>query len=259
MMSRFAIAGILLVIFPLTVQAQKSPVAGPAGLASHGTPRVPDIRAQLAPRRFTTIAAEIGARVQRVGAQEGAAFRAGQVLISFDCSIQQAQLHRARVSHSVALKQLSVQRRLVELNATGRQEVELAEGEVAKQQAEIAQIQVLLSKCRIAAPFSGRVAEQKVREQQYVQPGQALLEIIDDSVLEVEFIMPSRWLALVQVGSAVQIVVDETGKSYPGKVVRIGARVDAVSQSVKVGATLIGRPPELIAGMSGRLILPSVK
>ena len=126
---------------------------------------------------------------------------------------------------------------------------------MAKQRAEVAQIQVLLGKCAIAAPFAGRVAEQKVREQQFVQPGQALLEIIDDSVLEVEFIMPSRWLAHVRAGSAVQIAVDETARSYPAKVVRVGARVDPVSQSVKVVAAIDGRPKELIAGMSGRLIV----
>jgi membrane fusion protein (multidrug efflux system) len=215
----------------------------------------PEVRAQLSPRRFTTVAAEIGARVQRLGATEGAAFRAGQPLVSLDCSLQQAQLARARVTLDIATQQLATQTRLAELNATGRQEVDQADGEVRKQRAEVAQTEVLLSKCTIAAPFAGRVAEQKVREQQFVQPGQPLLEIIDDSVLEVEFIMPSRWLAQVRAGSAVHIAVDETGRSYPAKVLRLGARVDPVSQSVKVVAAIEGRPPELIAGMSGRLVV----
>ena len=112
-----------------------------------------------------------------------------------------------------------------------------------------------LGKCEIVAPFNGRVAEQKVREQQYVQPGQALLEVLDDSALEVEFIMPSRWLRSVRVGSTVQIAVDETGRSYPARVQRLGARVDPVSQSVKVIATIDGRHPDLMAGMSGRVLV----
>jgi RND family efflux transporter MFP subunit len=215
----------------------------------------PEVRAQLSPRRFTTVAAEIGARVQRLPANEGASFKAGQPLVSFDCSLQQAQLARARVNLEVATKQQATQARLHELNATGRQELENAEGEVAKQRAEVAQMQVVLGKCTVVAPFSGRVAEQKVREQQYVQPGQALLEIIDDSVLEVEFIMPSRWLSQVRTGAAVQIAVDETGRSYPARVQRVGARVDPVSQSVKVVAAIEGRPAELMAGMSGRLVI----
>ncbi|WP_066341212.1 efflux RND transporter periplasmic adaptor subunit [Azohydromonas lata] len=226
------------------------PAAAPSPLEA-----APEVRAQLSPRRFTTVAAEIGARVQRLPMGEGAAFKAGQSLVSFDCSLQQAQLARARVALDVATKQQATQTRLLELNATGRQELENAEGEVAKQRAEVAQMQVVLSKCSITAPFSGRVAEQKVREQQYVQAGQTLLEIIDDSVLEVEFIMPSRWLSQVRTGAAVQIAVDETGRTYPARVQRMGARVDPVSQSVKVVAAIEGRPAELMAGMSGRLVL----
>lgn len=215
----------------------------------------PELRAQLSPRRYTTLAAEVGARIQRLSVTEGSAIRAGQMLVSFDCSLQQAQLQRAQATLGAAQKQLATQRRLVELNATGRQELDQAEAEVGKTRAEMSQIQVQLSKCSIAAPFNGRVGEQKVREQQYVQPGQALLEVLDDSVLEVEFIMPSRWLSTVRPGHNLQFAVDETGKTYPAKVQRLGARVDPVSQSIKVTAAIEGRPAELVAGMSGRVLV----
>ena len=215
----------------------------------------PELRAQLAPRRFTTLAAEIGARVQHVAVTEGQAIRAGQLLVSLDCSLQRAQLDRAAATLGAAEKQLATQKRLAELNATGRLELDTADAEVGKTRAEMAQIRVQLGKCGVAAPFSGRVAEQKVREQQYVQAGQALLEVIDDSVLEVEFIMPSRWLANVRAGSTVHIAVDETGRTYAAKVQRLGARVDPVSQSIKVVAAIEGRPAELVAGMSGRVVV----
>ncbi len=215
----------------------------------------PELRAQLTPRRYTTLAAEIGARIERLSASEGAPMREGDVLVRFDCSLQKAQQDRARTSLDAAEKLLATQRRLVELGATGRQEVDQAEAEVGKTRAELRQIEVTLGKCEISAPFSGRVAELKVREQQYVQPGQSLLEVLDDSVLEVEFIMPSRWLQSVRVGSTVRIAVDETGKTYPARVLRLGARVDPVSQSIKVIAAIDGRHAELIAGMSGRVLV----
>lgn len=237
---------------PAPVVAAPAPAAAPKAAAPAAEP---ELRAQLAPRRFTTLAAEIGARVQHVAVTEGAPIKAGQLLVSFDCSLQRAQLDRATATLGAAEKQLATQKRLVELNATGRMEMDQAEAEVGKTRAEMSQIRVQLGKCGVAAPFSGRVAEQKVREQQYVQPGQALLEVLDDSVLEVEFIMPSRWLADVKVGSVVRIAVDETGKTYPAKVQRLGARVDPVSQSIKVNAAIDGRPPELVAGMSGRVVV----
>jgi membrane fusion protein (multidrug efflux system) len=241
--------------FSSGVRAQPGTPAALSPPAKLAPSDAPELRAQLTPRRYTTLAAEIGARIQRLAVTEGSTIKAGQLLIGFDCSMQQAQLDRAQAGLGAAEKQLATQRRLAELSATGKQELDQAEAEVGKTRAELSQIKVQLGKCNVVAPFNGRVAEQKVREQQYVQPGQALLEVLDDSVLEVEFIMPSRWLSQVSVGSEVRIAVDETGKDYPAKVLRLGARVDPVSQSIKVVAAIAGRPSELIAGMSGRVLV----
>lgn len=214
-----------------------------------------ELRAQLLPRRFTTLAAEIGAKIQHLSVQEGAAFRQGQVLVSFDCTLPQTQLDRAKASLAGVNKTWEANKRLSELNAVGKVELELSEAEVNKNRAEVAATSAILSKCRVIAPFSGRVAEQKVREQQYVQAGQALMEIIDDSVLELEFIVPSKWLAWLKVGYGFPVTIDETTKTYPAKVLRIGARVDPVSQSVKLVAAIDGKFPELISGMSGQVKL----
>ncbi len=227
--------------------------AKPQTSASGGDQR--EIRAQLSPRRYTTLAAEIGAKINRLPVPEGGVFRAGQSLVQFDCGLQRAQLDKARAMLGGSEKTWNANKRLAELNAVGRVELELSEAEVIKNRAEVSAMGTMLGKCSIAAPFSGRVAEQKVREQQYVQPGQAMLEIIDDSVLELEFIVPSRWLAWLKPGHSFQVAIDEAGKSYPAKVQRIGARVDPVSQSVKLVATIDGKFPELIAGMSGRVTM----
>ena len=37
------------------------------------------------------------------------------------------------------------------------------------------------------------------------QPGQALLDILDDSALELEFLVPSRWLSWLHSGSEFQV------------------------------------------------------
>jgi membrane fusion protein, multidrug efflux system len=214
-----------------------------------------EIRAQLMPRRYTTLAAEIGAEVSRLPVVEGGRFAAGQTLVVFDCTLQQAQLNKAKAALAAADKTWSANQRLNELNSVGRVELDVSESEVAKAKAEVAANAAVIGKCALAAPFAGRVAEQKVREQQYAQPGQPLLEIIDDSQLELEFIVPSKWLVWLKPGHSFPVAIDETGKSYPARVQRIGARVDPVSQSVKLSATIDGKFPELIAGMSGRVLM----
>lgn len=214
-----------------------------------------DIRAQLMPRRYTTIAAEIGAKVASLPVAEGAAFRAGQVLVSFDCTLQKAQLDKAQAELEGAEQTLKSNLRLQELNSVGQLELDLSKSGANKAKAEVGANKAVLAKCQVPAPFAGRVAEQKVREQQYVQPGQPLLDILDDSVLELEFLVPSMWLRWLKVGGAFDVQIDETQKTYPARFTRIGARVDPVSQSVKVAAAIHGKFPELMAGMSGKVLV----
>lgn len=235
---------------PLAAQAvgQSNPQAESSAPASSGQ----SIRAQLLPRRYTTLAAEIGAKINRLPVPEGGRFREGDVIVAFDCSIQSAQMQKAEAAYSAAARTWEANVRLAELNAVGKLELDVSKAEMEKNKAELDSSTAYVSKCNITAPFSGRIAEQKAREQQFVQPGQALLEIIDDSALELEFIVPSRWLSWLRTGQAFRVRIDETGRTYPAKVQRVGARVDAVSQSVKISAVIDGHFPELIAGMSGR-------
>lgn len=218
-----------------------------------------DIRAQLLPRRYTTIAAEIGAKISSIGVSEGGSFRAGQALVSFDCSLQKAQLDKAQAELEGAEQTLQSNLKLEKLNSVGQLELDLSKTSVNKAKADLGANNAVMTKCQVLAPFAGRVAEQKVREQQYVQAGQAMLDIIDDSVLELEFLVPSVWLQWLKVGSTFQVQIDETRKTYPAKFTRIGARVDPVSQSVKVAAAISGRFPELMAGMSGKVMIKPIE
>ncbi len=214
-----------------------------------------DIRAQLTPRRYTTLSAELATRIERISVREGDRFREGQMLVSLECSLQRANLDKARAMLAGAAKTSAVDARLHEMNAGGALEAEVADAKEAEARAEVAAASAIVSKCVVSAPFSGRVADLKVHEQQFVQAGTPMMEILDDAVLEVEFLAPSRWLTWLGPGLPFKVAIDETGKTYPAKVARLGARVDPVSQSVKVVGEIIGTRPDLIAGMSGRILI----
>ncbi len=221
--------------------------------------RIREVRAQLTPRRYTTISSEISARISRIHVPEGGAFRAGQPLVSFDCSLQGAQLRKSEAELAGAEKTYTANKRLKELNSVGAIELETSQAAARRAAADVDMSRTLLRKCQVAAPFSGRVAEQRAREQQFAQPGQPLLEIIDDSALELDFLAPSRWLVALKPGARFTVRIDETGRTYPASVVRTGARIDPVSQSIKVKGVIVGRFPELLAGMSGVVAFPATK
>lgn len=98
-----------------------------------------------------------------------------------------------------------------------------------------------------------RIDQPTAREGQFIQPGNPVLEIIDDSALELEFIVPSKWLAWLAPDYKFKVFIEDTHKSYPARIQRIGAKVDPVTQSIKVSAVVDGSFKELVAGMSGKV------
>lgn len=259
--SRWASAVALCLPMLAAAQAVTAPAVVPnpaTSVARPGTERQ-EIRAQLMPRRYTTIAAEIPAKINQLPIQEGGAFKTGDTLVSFDCSLQRAQFQKAEAEVDSAEQTFKSNQRLSELNSVGLLELELSRSALAKAKAELSGSKAVVEKCVVTAPFAGRIAEQKVREQQFAQLGQPLLDIFDDSVLELEFLVPSAWLRWLRVGGGFQVQIDETRKTYPARFIRIGARVDPVSQSIKVAAAINGRFAELMAGMSGRVLITPVE
>jgi membrane fusion protein, multidrug efflux system len=252
---RLAASPVLALAVSVAAHAAPASASGAATLSSAPALDKFDIRAQLSPRRYTTLAAELGAKVNRITVKEGERIKDGQLLVSLDCVIQAAQRDKAKAALAAAERAYAANARLNELNAIGKVELDTSVAERDKARADVAFFQATLSKCNIYAPFSGRVAEQKIRAEQYVEPGTALLDILDDSALELDFIVPSRWLSWLKADHTFHVFIDETQRSYPARIQRLGARVDPISQSVKASAVIDGSFSELIAGMSGRIEL----
>lgn len=209
------------------------------------------IRVQLVARDQVDISSEISAKIASLPFRDGDAFRAGQTLVSLDCALYAAQLRKAQAEAEAAGQLKRVDDRLLELHSIGAVDVEQANAKAKAGAAEVAYMRATVGKCRIAAPFDGRVVKRSASAQQFAEPGKPILTIVDTGHLELKMIVPSKWLAWLKPDHPLSVSVDEVGKTYPASVARIGARVDPVTQTVDVTAALSGRPPELLPGMSG--------
>ena len=235
------------------VPPASSTAAPPARLAAE---RDGSIRTQLGSRNAVTISAELAARISSLPLREGDTFRAGQTLVGFDCSLHQTQLRKAEAATEAAQAVLHSNLRLAELNSIGKYEVEQAQARVKEAQAEVAASRTLVQRCVIAAPFTGRVAKRHAATHQYVSPGSPLLDILETGQLELQMIVPSKWLAWLKPGVVFSVEVDELGKSFSAKVQRLGAQIDPVSQSIAVYGVMDGNQPGLLPGMSGWAVFP---
>lgn len=215
------------------------------------------IRTQLAAQNDVEISSEVAAKIARLPLKEGEAFARGDLLVAFDCGLYQAQQRKAEATAAAASREEQVTRKLAALHSAGALEVAQAEARAKEAAADAAYMRTTVDKCSIRAPFAGRVAKREAAPFEYVTPGKPLLEILDTGTLEVKLIVPSRWLATLKPGAKFSVHVDDLGKDYPAQVVRLGARIDPVSQTVSISGRIEGRHDELLPGMSGWASFPN--
>ena len=214
-----------------------------------------EIRAQVTARVATTLSSPMAGRIRDLSIEDGDRFKQGEVLVRFDCAVQEGQ-HARAVAVLAKNRQLQeVNERLRKLGSVSVKEMNVSSADVATAAAEVSITRAIVDRCTVTAPFVGRVAGLSVRRYQFIGEGQPMLDILDDTQLELEAIIPSRWLAWLGVGTGFQVEVDETGRTYPARVARLSGRVDPVSQSVKIYAAITGPAGDLLPGMSGRALI----
>lgn len=214
------------------------------------------IRTQLAAQHDVEISSEVAAKIARLPLKEGDAFARGELLVAFDCGLYQAQLAKAEATAAAARREQEVTGKLAALHSAGALDVAQAQARAKEAAADAAYMRTTVGKCTIRAPFAGRVARREAAPFEYVTPGKPLLEILDTGALEVKLIVPSKWLAWLKPGASFTVHVDELDADYPAQVVRLGASIDPVSQTVGVGGRILGTHAELLPGMSGWASFP---
>jgi RND family efflux transporter MFP subunit len=240
---------VVLVLLPLAVSAE--PTAPVEKLNETSSP----LRAQLKARQSTLIASEMNARINQLKLRDGERFSEGQVLVSFHCTLEEAQLNKAKATLEKATKTYEVKQRLEELHSIGALELAVAKAEEGEAKAEMQVAQAVTGRCVIKAPFSGIVTDVTAKPYQTAKAGDPLLEILDDKDLEVEFMAPSKALPELKLGRHFQVTLNETNKTYQGEITRLGGKVDPVSQTIKVYGRITDKTAELVSGMSGAVEL----
>ncbi len=209
------------------------------------------VRALIVPRREATLSSLVAARIDNIAVEDGDRFGRGDILLSFDCAVQSAALQSALAQ----LKQYELTHAanvdLRKSEAVSKLDLALSEAKIDEGKAEVALARAHLKTCRVRAPFDGRIAKVLANEHETVEVGDPLIEILDDSRLEVTLHMPSRRRSAMSAGARLQIAIDETDKVYEAVVARISPRIDAASRTFEVTAEIVGSHAELVAGMSG--------
>lgn len=215
----------------------------------------PEIRVRVTSPRHTILSSQAAGRVDRVVVRDGDRFEAGEILIAIDPTFEEIQLKKAAANLRRAELLYKMNEEMVALQTKGELELELARADMEQAAAEVEYLEARLARMRVTVPFAGRVGEVFVKELQVVAEGQPLLEILDDTRLELEFIIASKWLTWIKPGLTFGVHIDETGKRYQAVLERLGGKVDPLSKSVNAYAVISDPDNLLMEGMSGEAFI----
>lgn len=209
-----------------------------------------DVRGVVRSLREAVLTTDLSARLIKFPLKDGDSFSEGDLLAEFDCDRHRAELRAAEAENNGHKLQLENNLHLLRHKAIGSYDVALSRTQAEKSAATAQSIRVRINQCRLLAPYAGRVVEAIAHEYEMPATNAPLMKIVDHRNLETDFIVPSRWLRHLKPEMAIDLTVEETGGKYRGKLKRIGAQVDAVSQTLKITIGFDGVADGVMPGMS---------
>ena len=182
------------------------------------------------------LVSEIAGKVVKLGFEEGAPVKRGDVLVQLDDAELSAQLARAESRLELAKAQAERQRQLVTAGGTSQADLDAAESEVSVLRAEVELARAQLAKTRIAAPFDGVAGLRYVSVGANITPNTRIATLQKLDTIKVEFSIAERHLGRVQPEAEVTIRLTGLDEPFRGKLYATEPRIDAGTRTLRLRA-----------------------
>lgn len=190
------------------------------------------------PFEMVELYSEINGRIKKINFQEGQTVSQGTTLIIIDTDILQAQRKQLQVELDLAQKDEKRKKALLDSKATSIQEYEKAQSTLANMEAQVALLNVQISKGTIKAPFAGKVGLRNVSEGAYVTPATKITSIAQNSKIKVEFAIAEHYASRIKPGQIIRLQSADDTTSILATVYATEPTVDASTRMLTVRAQL---------------------
>ena len=261
------------------VAAEPPPVIA-AAVTLHARPftsMIP-LTGTLVSRTRVEVRAETTGRVTKFPKEEGDPVRAGEPLLWVEqenyrlalkqsesaVAVSEAALARSRVLAAHAQTELERAQHLIESGGITDKDLKLAivneqdaRSQVRLSEAQLDQARAALDVARkkladsiVRAPVDGEIQRKAINVGFYVEPPTPVVVLVDNSRLELEAPVPSAVMAQIRPGMRVTFTVNSyPAERFEGRVLELGASVDAESRAAKVRIQVPNPAGRLKAGM----------
>lgn len=204
----------------------------------------------------THLSVQIAGVVTTIQFQNGAEVEQGDVLLTLDTDVEEAE--RARLQAQLEIARTEAQRlvRLAASQNVSDSDVARAESEVAQVAAALQTQDALIRQKTIRAPFSGTLGIRQVNLGQYVSPGTTLVSLQSSDPIYLNFTLPEQRIADINLGMEITATVDAyDDERFIGEVSAIAPQVQESTRSIEVQATFENADAKLKPGMFSRVAL----
>ncbi len=201
----------------------------------------------------TLVTTESAGIVAQVHFESGAEVAKGDLLVTLSAGSERADLQRLQSQAQLAETEFGRLKRLHELDAISKSELDRAESDLQATKAAVAGQRERLGQKVIRAPFAGRLGIREINVGQYLNAGTPIVSLQALDPIFVDFSLPEQHIGTVQAGQVVTAVVDAfQGREFSGVVAAIESQVDSSTRNFKVRAHFSNPDRALRPGLFAR-------
>jgi len=203
--------------------------------------------------QLAKLSTEVSGLVKSIRVDIGSRVDQGEILLELDDELGRLDLKSAQAEHEQAVQALADARRrladaqrLIKRNTVSENELHSLEAEVRidqaatqRTEAEQKRQQVRLNKHHLAAPYAGVISRKYIEQGEWVQPGDAVLELVATQGLYVDFQLPQAAYPKVDLNSKMTVIFEAIpGKSFDGRIKAIVPMSDASARTMLLRVSL---------------------
>jgi len=174
-----------------------------------------------------------------IGFIDGQRVRKGDILVRLSSTEEEALLNEARSTADEARLQYERAKQLAGQGATSTAQLDEARRIYETAKARVLAFESRIGDLTISAPFDGIVGLRNISIGALVQPGDLITTVDDDSVMKLDFPVPSTFLPHITPGTPVFAQASAFGaKAFEGEIRSTGSRVDPVTRTILVRADI---------------------
>lgn len=205
-----------------------------------------------------TLSAPVTERLVRLGFDDGAFVRRGQVVAVLAQGVEAAQLAEAQARQREAQQQLGRIRTLKERGFATQSQLDVQNAAAAGARAQASGARASISERVITAPFSGYASLRTISPGAVVSSGTPIATISDISTIKLDFPVPETLLSTLRPG----LTIAATSAAWPdqpfrGRIANIDPVIDPNTRSVMVRAQLPNIDNKLKPGMLLTVVIES--